>query len=141
MTDSNIIGTMTIREAAGAWSDPRRGHLKRWAETFGVTLQELHPGHFLTYQQDRGEEVTSSEVDAEVEALLALLKEIGLGGEIERHIRPIGDTGELTPAEIRALPEAAQKYIGKLKQQIADLQSTGTRLENRIRRTNWGRSR
>jgi len=141
MTDTNIVDTMTIQEAAAVWTDQRRVHLRRWAETFEVPLKELHYGHVLTYLKDRGEETTSSEVDAEVEALLALLKEKGLGGEIERYIRPISETGELTAVEIRALPEAARKYTSKLKQQIADLQSTSARLENRIRRTNWGRSR
>jgi hypothetical protein len=136
-----LLGTMTIREAAAHWSDPRKDHLKRWAETFGVTLQELHSGHVVTYQKDRGEEATSSQVDAEVEALLALLKEMGLGGDIERYNRPLGETEELTPAEIRALPEPARKYIDKLKQDISDLQAANDRLEGRIRRTNWGRSR
>ena len=72
-----IIGTMTIKEAAANWEDPRRQHLKRWGETFGVPLQELHPGHVVTYQNDRGDETTAAQVDAEVSALLALLKQIG----------------------------------------------------------------
>jgi hypothetical protein len=141
MTNDNIAGTMTIREAAARWSDPRKDNLKRWAETFGVPLQELHPGHVVTYRKDRGEETTSSQVDAEVEALLALLKQIGLGGEIERYNRSFGETGELAPAEIRALPEPVQRYIEKLKQEISDLEAANDRMESRIRRTNWGRSR
>ncbi len=88
-----IIGTMTIREAAALWSDPRRNHLKRWAKTFGVPLQELHPGHVVTYQKDRGEEATASQVDAKVESLLALLKQLGLGGEIDRYNRPLSESG------------------------------------------------
>jgi len=72
-----IVGTMTIKEAAANWEDPRRQHLKRWGETFGVPLQELHPGHVVTYQNDRGDETTAAQVDAEVSALLALLKQIG----------------------------------------------------------------
>lgn len=136
-----IIGTMTIREAAALWSDPRRRHLKRWAETFGVPLQDLHPGHVATFQKDRGEETTSSQVDTEIEALLALLKQIGLGGEIERRNRPLSETGELTPAEIRALPEPAQRYIERLKQEISDLEFASDQMESRIRRTNWGRPR
>jgi hypothetical protein len=55
-----IVGTMTIKEAASLWEDPRREHLKRWGETFGVPLQELHSGHVVTYQKDRGEEVSAS---------------------------------------------------------------------------------
>lgn len=94
-----IIGTMTIKEAAANWEDPRRQHLKRWGETFGVPLQELHPGHVVTYQNDRGDETTAAQVDAEVSALLALLKQIGLGGEIERRNRLLGDAGEITAAE------------------------------------------
>ena len=141
MTDDKIIGTMTIREAAALWSDPRRQYLKRWAETFGVPLQELHPGHIVTYQKDRCEEATASQVDAEVESLLALLKQIGLGGEIDRYHRPLSETGELTPAEIRALPEPVRKYIDKLKQEILELEAEKNQMSNRIRRTNWGRSR
>jgi hypothetical protein len=141
MTNDNIAGTMTIREAAARWSDSRKENLKRWAETFGVPLQELHPGHVVTYRKDRGEETTSSQVDAEVEALLALLKQIGLGGEIGRYNRSFSETGELTPAEIRALPEPVQRYIEKLKQEISDLEAANDRMESRIRRTNWGRSR
>jgi hypothetical protein len=141
MTNHIITATMTIREAAELWSDPRKVLLKRWGETFGVTLAELHPGHFVTYQKDRGEETSSAEVDAEVAALLELLKELGLGSEVERYIRPLSETEELTPAEIRALPESVRKYIDKLKQEIADLGAANDRMESRIRRTNWGRSR
>ncbi len=140
MTNDKIVGTMTIREAAAHWSDPRKDHLKRWAETFGVPLQELHPGHVVTYQKDRGEETTASQVDTEVEALLALLKQVGLGGEIERYNRLLAETAELTPAEIRALPEPVRRYIDKLKQEISDLEAANDQMESRIRRTNWGRS-
>jgi hypothetical protein len=101
----------------------------------------LHPGHIVTYQKDRCEEATASQVDAEVESLLALLKQIGLGGEIDRYHRPLSETGELTPAEIRALPEPVRKYIDKLKQEILVLEAEKERMTNRIRRTNWGRSR
>ena len=141
MADDKIVGTMTIREAAALWSDPQRVHLKRWAATFGVTLAELHPGHFVTYQKDRGEETSTAQVDAEVAALLELLKQIELGNEVERYIRPLSEAGELTPAEIRALPEPAQKYIERLKEEISDLEAANDRMQSRIRRTNWGRSR
>jgi len=142
MTNDTIVGTMTIREAAALWADPRREHLKRWGETFfGVILQELHHGHVVTYQKDRGEEVTASQVDAEVGALLALLKQIGLGDEIERRNQSLGDAGEITIAEFNALPEPVRKYIDKLRREINDLQAGNYRLESRIRRTNWGRSR
>jgi hypothetical protein len=107
-----------------------------WSSTSGID-----PGHVVTYQKDRGEETTASQVDVEVEALLALLKVIGLGGEIERRSRPLAETAELTPAEIRALPEPMQKYIDKLKQEISDLEAASERMESRIRRTRWGRSR
>lgn len=141
MTNHIITATMTIREAAEFWPDPRKELLKRWGETFGVTLAELHPGHFVTYKKDRGEETSSAEVDAEVAALLELLKQLGLCGEVERYIRPLSEAGELTPAEIRALPEPAQRYIERLKQEISELEAANDRMESRIRRTNWGRSR
>jgi hypothetical protein len=141
MTNDKIVGTMTIREAAALWSDPRKEMLNRWAETFGVQLQDLHPGHVVTYQKDRGEETTASQLDAEVEALLALLKQIGLGGEIERRNRLLCESGELTQAEIMALPEPARKYIDRLKQEILELEAEKEQMSNRIRRTNWGWSR
>ena len=118
-----IIGAMTIKEAAANWEDPRRQHLNRWGETFGVPLQELHPGHVVTYKKDRGEETTTSQVDAEVGALVALLKGIGLGGEIERRNRPLSESGELTPAEFNSLPEAARNYIDKLRREINELEA------------------
>jgi hypothetical protein len=141
ISSDGIIATMTIGEAAALWSDPRKEHLRRWAETFGVPLQELHPGHVATYQKDRGEETIAAQVDVEVEALLALLKQVGLGGEIERYNQPLGETGELTQAEITALPEAVRKYIDRLKREISELEAEKERMSNRIRRTNWGRSR
>ena len=70
-----------------------------------------------------------------------LLKQLGLAADIEHYNHPLSETGELTPAEIRSLPEAAQKYIDKLKRDIADLSAANNRMESRIRRTNWGRSR
>lgn len=141
VSDNEIAGTMTIREAAAHWSDPRSEQLKRWAETFGVLLQDLHLGHVRTYQKDRGEEAPASQVDAEIDALLALLKQIGLGDEIERYYQPLGEAGELTPAEINALPEPARKYIDKLKQELSNLRAESARMKNQIRKTNWGRSR
>jgi hypothetical protein len=129
ISSDGIIATMTIAEAAALWSDPQKEHLRRWAKTFGVPLQELHPGHVATYQKDRGKETTAAQVDVEVEALLALLKQIGLG------------TRELTQAEITALPEAVRKYIDRLKREISELEAEKERMSNRIRRTNWGRSR
>lgn len=141
ISSDGIIATMTIAEAAALWSDPQKEHLRRWAETFGVPLQELHPGHVATYQKDRGKETTAAQVDVEVEALLALLKQIGLGSEIERYNRSLGETRELTQAEITALPEAVRKYIDRLKREISELEAEKERMSNRIRRTNWGRSR
>jgi hypothetical protein len=140
-TKEEIIGTMTIKEAAANWEDPRREQLGRWGETFGVPLQELHPGHVVTYQKDRSEEASASQVDAEVGALLALLKQIGLGDEIERRNQSLADAGEITIAEFNAFPEPARKYIDKLKQEILELEAEKEQMSNRIRRTNWGRSR
>jgi hypothetical protein len=60
MTSNNeIVGTMTIQDAAAHWSDPQNEHLKRWAETFLVPLQDLHIGHVRTYQKERSGEVVA----------------------------------------------------------------------------------
>jgi len=132
---------MTILEAATLWSDPRCEQLKRWAETFGVRLQDLHPGHVRTYQQDRGTEASASQVDSEIDALLTLLEQIGLGDDIKRYYHPFSETDELTKAEINTLSEPVRKYIDKLLEDISDLKADNERMRNRIRRTNWGRSR
>jgi hypothetical protein len=80
-------------------------------------------------------------VDAEVGAIIALLKQIGLGDEIERLNQSLADAGEITIAEFNALPEPARKYIEKLRREICELEAGKYRMENQIRRTNWGRSR
>jgi len=136
-----IVETMTIREAAPLWHDPRSEHLQHWAETFGVCLKDFHAGHIRTFQLERSQQVTGAQVDAEVEALLALLGELGLGQEIRLYYRSFGDQDEITPAEFGAFPEAARIYIEKLRRKISELEAMSHRMENRIRRTNWGRSR
>jgi hypothetical protein len=87
---------------------------------------------------DRGQEATASQVDSEIDALLALLKQVGLGDEIRRYYQPLGEAGEITQAEFNALPEPVRKYINKLKREILDLHAQKGRMEDRIRRTNWG---
>ncbi|HZP06467.1 MAG TPA: hypothetical protein VFB43_16335 [Terracidiphilus sp.] len=136
-----IAETMTIREASSLWHDPRSEHLQHWAETFGVCLKDFHAGHIRTYQLERSQQVAGAQVDAEVDALLALLTELGLGQEIRLYYRSFADEGEITPAEFGTLPEAARLYIDKLKQKISELEAMNHRMENRIRKTNWGRGR
>lgn len=97
-------------------------------------------GHSLL-QRERGEVATSSEIDAEIDALLALLATVGLGDEIRFHYRPLCQDGEITAAEIRALPEHARRYIETLQGRISELGAGNERMKNQIRRTNWGRSR
>ena len=81
-----ILKTMTVREAAPLWDDPRSIHLKRWGETFEVPLDEFHHGHIVMYEQDRlREKVSYPVVWTEVCAFRALLKHVGLGEEIESH--------------------------------------------------------
>jgi|ERR1035437_3202027 hypothetical protein len=136
-----IIGTMTIKEAASLWEDPRREHLEHLAEIVIERLQDLQPFHVLTYQRNRSDQVTASQVDAEIEALLALLKHIGLDNGFEGYYRSLGEQDELTRVDISALPEPIRKYVEKLKREISDLRAGSDRMENQIRRTNWGRSR
>lgn len=140
-SNSEIVGTMTIQDAAALWSDPQNEHLKRWAETFRVPLQDLHIGHVRTYQKERSGEVIASQVDIEVTALLDLLKQIGLGDEITRSYRPLCETEILTSAEIASIPEPVLKYIANLKEEISHLRTENERMKNQIRKTNWGRSR
>jgi hypothetical protein len=139
--DDVLVGTMTIQEALPHWSDPRREQLKYWGETFQVRLQDFHNGHIQTYQEDRGEQVTASQVDTEVDALLALLKQLGLGDEILLYYRSLTERGEITASEINALPATVRRYIDRLKREISNLQAESERMKNQIRKTNWGRTR
>jgi hypothetical protein len=138
---TEIIGTMTIKEAADIWQDPRREHLLQWAEAFGVQLRDLHLGHIRTYQKQRGEQVSGAEIDVEVEALLALLKQIDPGNEIFRYCPSFAETGELTAAELRGLPEPVRRYVGKLEKELSDLRADSEQMKKQIRKANWGRSR
>lgn len=138
---SEISGAMTIAEAATQWPDARREKLKFWTGKIDVRLQDLGIWDLHSYQRERGEVATSSEIDAEIDALLALLATVGLGDEIRLHYRPMCQDGEITAAEIRALPEHARRYIQKLQREISELGAGNERMKNQIRRTNWGRSR
>jgi hypothetical protein len=138
---TEIIGTMTIKEAAATWQDPRREHLRHWAEAFGVQLRDLHLGHIRTYQKQRGEQVTGAEIDVEVEALLALLKQIDPGSEIFRYCPSFAETGEPTAAELRGLPEPVRRYVGKLEKELSDLRAESEQMKKQIRKATWGRSR
>jgi hypothetical protein len=138
---TEIVGTMTVGEAVPNWPDPRSGHLKYWAEAFGVCLQDLHIGHIRTYQQERGTQVAGAQVDIEVDAVFALLKQIGLGDDILAHYQSFTQTGNLTPAEISSLSAPVRRYIDKLIREISELRSDSQRKTNWLQRMNWGRSR
>ena len=138
--EEEIQGAMTVREAAAVWNDPQREHLGRWAERFGIRLMDFHIGHLRTYQADRAREVEASVVNEETRALLALLKEIDLGSDIAALHQPLRES-DLTPYEINALPERAQAYIQRLKQELAGLQTELDRTTRQLRRSTWGRNR
>src|ERR1700744_5956671 len=94
-TMPRILPTMTVKEAAEYLGEPSRSHLRRWGETFGISLKEFHAGHLRTYQIDRAKEVEAQIVDVEVAALLMLLRELNLSAEIERFYKPLVDTAKL----------------------------------------------
>jgi len=99
---AKILKTMTVREAAAIWEDPRRVHLQRWAETFSMALEEFHIGHVVTYEKNRLEEVRYSVMWTEVISLRALLKHAGLGQEIESHYTSALDKVKLTADEMHS---------------------------------------
>src|SRR6185437_9864135 len=101
---ADIIRTMTIREAADMWPDPRRINLAKWEKEFNQPLEGLHSGHVHTYRRERLQEVPASVVDAEIDALLALLKEAGAGDEIERCYQRTAKDVTLTAEELNTLP-------------------------------------
>jgi hypothetical protein len=118
---SEILGSMTIREAIDHLPEPDRANLKRWSETFDVRLDEFRAGHIKAYQQERGEETDAPTVDQEVDALLALLRGLQLTGEIDKYYCPLSKSAELTSYEISALPERVRRYIDSLKEEISSL--------------------
>jgi glycosyltransferase involved in cell wall biosynthesis len=79
-THKQLSKTMTIREAAAVWNNPRADFLDRWAQMFGVRLEEIRPDHIVKYQKDRVRESPQCIVDVELRALNALLKDVGLSG-------------------------------------------------------------
>lgn len=136
-----ILATMTVDEAAPLWNDPRSVHLQRWAETFGIRLEEFHIGHIVTYEKDRLGEVNYAVMWTEVLALRALLKDVGLGEEIESYYVTPLDKVRLTEEERVALPPRARAYIKHLEQEISGLNAENDKMKSTIRKTNWGRTR
>jgi hypothetical protein len=77
-THKRLSKTMTIREAAAVWNNPRADFLDRWAGMFAIRLEEIRPEHIAEYQNDRARESPQCMVDVELRALNALLKDVGL---------------------------------------------------------------
>ena len=75
----NISKTMTIKEAAAVWNDPRADFLEKWGEMFNLRLDEITQDHLVKYQKERIQESPQCIVDVEVRALTELLKHAGLG--------------------------------------------------------------
>jgi glycosyltransferase involved in cell wall biosynthesis len=76
---TRISKTMTIKEAAAVWNNPRAEYLEKWAQMFNVRLEEITPDHIIKYQTDRAHELPQCTIDVELRALRALLKCAGLG--------------------------------------------------------------
>jgi hypothetical protein len=76
----DISKTMTIKDAAAVWRNPRADFLERWGEMFDLRLEEIRPGHIMKYQTDRAREKPQCIVDVELRALTVLLKYVGLSG-------------------------------------------------------------
>ena len=75
---TNVSKTMTIKEAAALWNDPRADFLERWGEMFDVRLEEITQYHLMKFQVQRFTETPQSTVDVEMRSLIALLKHAGL---------------------------------------------------------------
>ena len=141
MKDPRILDTMTITEASSLLEPDRQALLQRWAETFGVALQDLHDGHIQTYQHDRSLEAPATQVDHEVEALILLLLQQGLGNSIVKYYRPLLDAFSLAGTDLDSLPLRVRLHIEHLHREIATLRATNDSQRNQIRKTNWGRPR
>lgn len=87
-------------------------NLKPLAEMFGVKLVDFHIGHFVTYQNRRGNEVDLLTIDCEVGTLLHLLEDLGLGEEIRKVYRSSAGAKDRRhpwngfPAEIKPMPRS-----------------------------------
>jgi glycosyltransferase involved in cell wall biosynthesis len=75
---TRISKTMTIKEAAAAWNNPRADYLEKWAQMFSVRLEEITPDHIIKYQTDRAHESPQCIIDVELRVLRELLKCVGL---------------------------------------------------------------
>jgi hypothetical protein len=136
-----ILGTMTVQEAAPLWDDPRNIHLKRWAEMFEIPLEAFRYTHVLAYEKERLTEVGYPVVWPEVAALRALLKDVGLGEEIESHYMTPLDRVKLTEEEMSGLSPRARAYIEYLEQEVYSLNAANERTKSTLRKINWGRKR
>jgi hypothetical protein len=137
-----ILGTMTIREAATLWDDPRSVHLKHWAETLEIRLVEFDYGHIARYEQERlAEKVSYAMAWTEVKALRALLQYVGLGQEIESHYTTPFDQVKLTAEERESLTPRARAYIEYLEQELSGLTASAEKMKGTLRKVNWGRKR
>ena len=79
----DILATMTIKEAAAVWDNPRADFLARWGEMFDTRLEEINREHLARYEIVRARESSQEVVQVEMRALSILLKELGLS--LEKH--------------------------------------------------------
>jgi hypothetical protein len=114
--------------------------IKRWGETFGITLEEFHIGHIVTYENDRLREVNYATMWTEVSALRALLKHVGAGEEIEAYYLSPAGKMKLGADELGALASRPRAYIEYLEREVSSLKDSNDRMKGVIRRINRGRS-
>ncbi len=76
-----ISKTMTIKEAAAVWNNPRADFLERWGEMFDSRLEEISSSHLTKYGMVRAQESPQEIVEVEMRALTVLLKEVGLSAQ------------------------------------------------------------
>jgi hypothetical protein len=134
-----ILSTMTVREAAVLWEDPRSILLKWWAESFDLALHEFRYRHIVAYEQERlTENVGYPLVWNEVCALHALLKHVGLGPEIESHYMTPLERVKLTEEERDRLSPRVRAYIECLEQEVDSLNAANERTKSTLRKINWG---
>lgn len=78
---------------------------------------------------------------AEVCALRALLKHVGLGEEIESHYMTPLDRVKLAAEELEALTPRVRAYIEYLEGEISQLSNESDKMKGTLRKINWGRKR
>jgi hypothetical protein len=87
------------------------------------------------------QKVSYAQIQNEIETFRSLLKQIGLGDEIESYYTTPRERAELTDEEQAGLSSRARAYIELLEDELSAATASNRKMKGTIRKTNWGRRR